>query len=71
VHFTTLGTKSVSASATLAGGSTQSILSLFAGVTNLNATTLLVKSSAPRLLVTTTLPSSPVGVTVVSVLDGG
>ncbi len=71
VHFTTLGTKSVSASATLAGGSTQSILSLFAGVTSLNATTLLVKSSAPRLLVTTTLPSSPVGVTVVSVLDGG
>jgi hypothetical protein len=33
--------------------------------------TLLVKASAPHLLVTTSLPSSPVGVTVVSVLDGG
>jgi hypothetical protein len=71
VRLTTLGATSVSSSTTLAAGSTRSILSLFSGVRNLNHMTLLVKASAPHLLVTTSLPSSPVGVTVVSVLDGG
>jgi hypothetical protein len=46
-------------------------LSLFGGVRTLSATTLLVRASAPTLLVTTALPSTPVGVTVVPVLDGG
>jgi hypothetical protein len=36
----------------------------------LSATTLLVSSSAPDLLVTTTLPSTPTGVDVVATLDG-
>jgi hypothetical protein len=71
VQFTTVGATSASASATLAAHSTQEILSLFGGVRTLSATTLLVRASAPTLLVTTALPSTPVGVTVVPVLDGG
>jgi hypothetical protein len=71
VQFTTVGATSASASATLAAHSTQEILSLFGGVRTLSATTLLVRASALTLLVTTALPSTPVGVTVVPVLDGG
>ena len=70
VRFTTFGVGVGTASTTLAAHSTQNILSVFSGVTTLSHTTFLVKSSARALLVTTTLPSSPAGVTVVAALDG-
>ena len=70
VRFTTLAQPSLTGSATLAPHSTQNVLSLFSSVSTLSATTLLVSSSSPDLLVTTTLPSTPTGVDVVATLDG-
>jgi hypothetical protein len=70
VRFTTVGAQSMTGTATLTGHSTQNILSLFRGLSTLSATTLTVQSSAPVLLVTTTLPSTPKGVDVVAALDG-
>jgi hypothetical protein len=70
VQFTTLGQPTLTGSATLAPHSTQNILSIFSAVTTLSATTLMVNSSAPDLLVTTTLPSTPTGVDVVATLNG-
>ena len=70
VQFTTLGQPTLTGSATLAPHSTQNILSTFSAVTTLSATTLMVNSSAPDLLVTTTLPSTPTGVDVVATLNG-
>lgn len=70
VHFTTLAQPSLTGSATLAPHSTQNVLSMFSAISTLNATTLMVSASAPDLLVTTTLPSTPTGVDVVATLDG-
>jgi hypothetical protein len=70
VRFTTFGEDIDTGSTTLAGHSTQNILSVFSGVTSLRATTFLVRSSVRALLVTTTLPSTPAGVTVVAALGG-
>jgi hypothetical protein len=70
VRFTTVGAQSMTGTAALTGHSTQNILSLFRGLSTLSATTLTVQSSAPVLLVTTTLPSTPKGVDVVAALDG-
>jgi hypothetical protein len=70
VQFTTLAQPSLTGSATLAPHSTQNILSMFSAISTLNATTLMVNSSAPDLLVTTTLPSTPTGVDIVATLDG-
>jgi hypothetical protein len=70
VRITTFGADVDTGSTTLAAHSTQNILSVFSGVTSLSHITLLVRSSTRSLLVTTTLPSSPAGVTVVAALDG-
>jgi hypothetical protein len=73
VHFTTIvaeGQQSASGSAQLGGGSTQEILALFSGVRTLKGATLLVTSSKPSLVVTTTLATTPVGTTIVVPLDG-
>ncbi len=51
---------------------TESILSVFSGVSSLTGQSVLVTASShSSLLVTLTLPSTPTGVTVVSPLDGG
>ncbi len=74
VTFTTVpneGQVSVSSSVRLAGNTTSDILGLFSGITTFSATTVLVTASRPLLLVTTTLPTTPKGVTVISPLDGG
>jgi Family of unknown function (DUF5719) len=70
VHFLALGTQNVSGSAQLNAYATEDILSVFGQITTLSHSTLLVKSSSPSLLVTTTLPSRPAGVTLVAALDG-
>jgi hypothetical protein len=70
VRFTTLAKPSLTDSATLAPHSTQNILSMFSALSTLSATTLMVNSSVPDLLVTTTLPSTPTGVDVVETLNG-
>lgn len=73
VKFATVvgqGSQSVTGTTQLAAHTTEDILGLFSGVSSLKATTLLVTSSRSSLLVTTTLPSSPVGTTVVAPLDG-
>jgi hypothetical protein len=67
VHFITVGQKSVTTSIKLAGHATQS----FTDIASLNATTYLVTASLPVIVVATTLPSTPTGVTVVPVLNGG
>jgi len=74
VTFTKIGRSrhtNVTDTARLAGDSTSLILGLFSGLTSFRSATLLVTTSRPSLLVTATLPSSPVGVTVVSPLYGG
>jgi len=75
VTFTTIpnpGERSDTGSTELAQHSTESILSVFSGVSSLKGQTLLVTaSSRSSLLVTLTLPSTPSGVSVVSPLDGG
>jgi len=75
VTFTTIpnpGERSDTGSTELAPHSTESILSVFSGVSSLKGQTLLVTaSSRSSLLVTLTLPSTPSGVSVVSPLDGG
>jgi hypothetical protein len=70
VRFTTVGAQSMTGTATLAGHRTQNILSLFRGLSTLSSVTLTVQSTVPVLLVTTTLPSTPMGVDVVAALDG-
>jgi hypothetical protein len=71
VHFATLGATSVTGSVRLEGDTTESILALFTAIPTLSGTTLLVRTSSPSLLVTTTLPSRPRGTSVVDALDGG
>jgi Family of unknown function (DUF5719) len=71
VHFATLGATSVTGSVRLAGDTTESILALFTAIPSLSDTTLLVRTSSPDLLVTTTLPARPTGAVVVDALDGG
>jgi len=46
-------------------------LGVFSGLSTLRAQTLLVTGSRSTLLVTLTLPTTPVGVSVVAPLDGG
>jgi hypothetical protein len=70
VRFTTLAQPSLTGSATIAPHSTQNILSMFTAISTLSATSLMVNTSAPVLLVTTTLPSTPTGVDLVASLDG-
>lgn len=73
VTFTTLvatGATSSTGSSELSGGSTQEILKVFKGLTSLKGATLLITSSRPTLVVTTTLPTTPAGIVVVSPLDG-
>jgi hypothetical protein len=67
VRFSTVGQSSTTGSIKLASHSTQ----VFSGVASLRATTYLVSASSSAVVVTTTLPSAPTGVTVVPVLDGG
>jgi hypothetical protein len=66
VRFIALGQHGVTTSTQLAAHSTQN----FSGVASLSAATYLVTTPSPTLVVTTTLPSAPVGVTMASVLDG-
>ena len=68
--FHVVGANGATGSARLGGATTESILGLFSGVTSLSGKTLLITSSRSVLLVTTTLPSDPQGVTVVAPLDG-
>jgi hypothetical protein len=70
VTFRVVGPSGATGSARLKGGATESILGIFSGVSSLSAKSLLVTSSRSALLVTTTLPSNPQGVTVVAPLDG-
>jgi hypothetical protein len=70
VTFHVVGANGATGSARLGGATTESILGLFRGVTSLSGKTLLITSSRSVLLVTTTLPSNPQGVTVVAPLDG-
>jgi hypothetical protein len=65
-----LGRPSVVNSARLAPSTTSDIKTLF-GVATLKSVSLLVTTSKPSLLVTATLPTNPVGVSVVSPLYGG
>ncbi len=75
VTFTTIpnpGEQKQTGSVDLAPLSSESILSVFSGVTSLTGETLLVTSSSnASLVVTLTLPTTPAGVSVVSPLDGG
>jgi hypothetical protein len=74
VNFATIpppGGHKASGHAQLAAGTTESILSVFSGLSTLTSQTLLVSASRPSLLVTLTLPTTPAGVSVVSPLDGG
>lgn len=59
----------VTATAKLGGSTTTDLLSLFTGVSSLKNQTLLITSSRPSLVVSTSLPSKPVGITVVNPLD--
>jgi hypothetical protein len=73
VTFTTVvsaGQHAVSSTAQLSTDSTRNILSLFSSLGTLRGKTLLITSSRPSLVVTTTLPTSPIGTTVVAPLDG-
>ena len=73
ITSTTMATSSqpsVHATTQLASDSTEDILGLFSAISTLKANTLFVTSSKPTLVVATTLPSSPVGIDVVSPLDG-
>jgi hypothetical protein len=70
VDFRVVGTNGATGSARLEGGATESILGIFSGVTTLSGKTVFITSSRPDLLVTTSLPSNPQGVTVVAPLNG-
>lgn len=70
VRFTLVGGHGATATAPLAAHTTESILHLFNGVTSLRGASVEVTASASSLLVSATLPSTPVGVTVISPLDG-
>ncbi len=73
VTFTSIpgpGQSKESSSVSLDAGSTQSILSIFSGISTLKAHTVLVTSNHPDLLVNLTLPTTPSGTVVVSPLDG-
>lgn len=65
----TTGSPIASSSAQLQGSTTADILSLFSGVSTLKGQSLLITSSKPSLVVSTTLPSRPAGVVVVDPLD--
>lgn len=67
VHFSTVGPTSTSSSFTLAAHDTQT----FTGVAALRSTTYMAYASSPNVIATSTLPSAPIGVTVVPVLNGG
>jgi hypothetical protein len=74
VTFTTIpgqGGQKATGHVLVAAGATQSILGVFSGLSTLRAQTLLVTGSRSTLLVTLTLPTTPVGVSVVAPLDGG
>jgi hypothetical protein len=74
VTFTSIpgpGQSKVSSSVDLAANTSESILSIFSGLSTLKAHTLLVTSNHPELLVNLTLPTTPSGIVVVSPLDGG
>jgi hypothetical protein len=68
VHFASLDQTSTSSEIKLAPNATQ----VFSGIAALRAaTTYLVSASSSAVVVTATLPSAPIGVTVVPVLNGG
>ena len=74
VTFTLMATNTqpaATSSTELAGHATQEILGVFNAVSTLSGTTLVIKADRADLVVTTTLPSTPIGVEVVSALDGG
>ena len=74
VSFTRIalnGQTSVSGSAQVAAGATSAVLSLFRAIKNLRGATLLITAPRGALVVATTLPSTPAGVEVVPVLNGG
>lgn len=71
LNFTNLpgpGERTLQSSATLAGHTTRDIKYLYRRA--LRHTTVLVTASEPALQVTLTLPTNPIGMTVVSPLDG-
>ena len=71
VTFTVIGRgkSGTSVSTEISGSSTSAVLGLFAGLSTLKGHTLMITSSKPSLVVSTTLPSKPVGITVVNPLD--
>ena len=73
--LTSRGSASLAVSHSLAANTTANILTLLTSLgttsmTTLQHATLLIASSKPTLLVTLTLPSKPIGMTVVAPLDG-
>ena len=69
VTFVVIGPHPQPMSAQLAGLSTSNVLSLFSGLTSLGGHTVLINSSRPTLVVTTTLRTRPAGLVVVDPLD--
>jgi hypothetical protein len=67
VRFATVGQTSTASSIKLAAHATK----VFSGVASLRETTYMVSASSPAVVITTTLPSAPIGVIVAPVLDGG
>lgn len=73
VNFSTVardGQSAATGSAQLKGHATRGILNLFSGIITLKGVELFVSSTSSAMMVTTTLPSSPIGVTLVEPLDG-
>jgi hypothetical protein len=66
----TWGSASVTAEARLAPGQSASLASLDGSLTSLASTVVIVRASRPDLVVMATLPSHPVGIEVVTPLDG-
>lgn len=63
------GSTIASSSTQLQGSLTQDILRAFSGLSTLKGHSLMITSSTPSLVVSTTLPSRPAGIVVVNPLD--
>ncbi|MDE3065756.1 MAG: hypothetical protein KGJ36_08795, partial [Acidobacteriota bacterium] len=67
----TLGSAPTSADARLGAGQSASLASLDGSLTSLDSTVVIVRAARGDLVISATLPSHPVGVEVVTPLDGG
>jgi len=70
VTFTVVGSAAAATASTqLNGSTTTDLLGVFSGLSTLKGQTLMITSSRPTLVVSTTLPSKPAGITVVNPLE--